>query len=188
MKGRLFVVSGPAGVGKGSVLAEVFGRVDDLVYSVSCTTREPRPSEVDGKNYYFISEDEFIETAEKGEFLEWARVHEHCYGTRRDVVERSLDAGLDVLLEIDVQGAKQVKEKMPEAVMIFIEPPSFGELVRRLKTRGTETSEQFELRIENAKRELPEADQYEHRIINNNIAAAAGDLIGIIKKYREDSK
>lgn len=188
MRGRLFVLSGPAGVGKGTILTEISGKLNNLVYSVSCTTREPRPGEVNGQSYYFISEEEFMKTVEDGELLEWARVHGHYYGTRRDIVERSLEAGLDVLLEIDVQGAKQVKKKIPEAVMVFVQPPSFEELVRRLKMRRTETPGQLDIRIENAKKELLAAGEYEHMIINDNVSAAARDFIEIIKKYRGKSK
>lgn len=186
MRGRLFVLSGPAGVGKGTILAEVFKQVSGLVYSVSCTTREPRPGEADGRDYYFMSEKEFLDMADEGQFLEWARVHGNCYGTRRDTVDRYLNQGVDVLLEIDVQGAMQVKEKMPEAVMVFIEPPDFGELVARLKTRGTETPEQLEIRMANARKELAAADKYEHRIVNDKINEAVRDFVEIIQKYRRN--
>lgn len=184
MRGRLFVLSGPAGVGKGTVIAEVFKQIDRLVYSVSCTTRVPRPGEIEGVNYHFMSEAQFEENVRTGSFLEWAFVHGNRYGTRRDIVERTLEAGNDVLLEIDVQGAAQVKEKMPEAVMIFIEPPSFEELMNRLRSRGTETPEQLAVRIENAKKELREADKYEYRIVNDKVCDAAMDLIEIIRKFR----
>lgn len=184
MRGRLFVLSGPAGVGKGTVIAEVFKQIDGLVYSVSCTTRLPRPGEVDGVNYHFMSEARFEENVRAGSFLEWAFVHGNRYGTRRDIVEQTLETGSDVLLEIDVQGAAQVKEKMPEAVMIFIEPPSFEELMSRLRSRGTETPEQLALRIENAKRELGDAGKYEYRIVNGKVCDAARDLVEIIRKFR----
>lgn len=184
MRGHLIVLSGPAGVGKGTIIAEVFKQIDKLLYSVSCTTRAPRPGEVDGVNYHFMSEALFEEKVLEGSFLEWAFVHGKRYGTRRDIVEQALEAGNDVLLEIDVQGAAQVKEKMPEAVMIFIEPPSFEELMNRLWLRGTETPEQFAVRMENAKKELREADKYEYRIVNDEVCEAATDLIEIIKKLR----
>lgn len=188
MRGRLFVLSGPAGAGKGTILAEAFRQIDKLVYSVSCTTRAPRPGETDGRDYYFISEDEFRKMVDERQFLEWAQVHGKCYGTRREAVEKSLEKGLDVILEIDVQGAMQIKEKMPEAVMIFIEPPSFEALVCRLRSRGTETPQQLETRIRNAERELAEADKYEHRIINDKVEDAVRDFVEIIKKYREASQ
>lgn len=186
MRGRLFVLSGPAGVGKGTILAEVFKQASGLVYSVSCTTREPRPGEADGRDYYFMTEKEFQDMADAGQFLEWACVHGKLYGTRRDSVEEQLRQGVDVLLEIDVQGAMQVKEKMPEAVMVFIEPPDFGELAGRLKARGTETPEQLEVRMANARKELAAADKYEHRIINDKISEAVRDFVEIIQKYRRN--
>lgn len=185
MRGKLFILSGPTGVGKGTVLSKAFEKLDGIVYSVSCTTRAPRPGEEEGVNYIFTGEDSFKKFVEDGEFLEWAYVHGHCYGTRKDMVENALEEGEDVLLEIDVQGALQVKEKMPDAVMIFIRPPSYEELVRRLKKRGTETPAQLELRIRNAKREMEYSDRYEHVILNDSVSKAADELIKIIKKYRE---
>ncbi len=188
MRGRLYILSGPAGVGKGTVLRRVFQKLDNIAYSVSCTTREPRPGEKDGINYFFMDERSFKKMVHEDKFLEWANVHGHFYGTRRDIVEETLNEGKDVLLEIDVQGASQVKKKMPEAVMIFIQPPSFEELVRRLKKRGTEGPEELKLRIINAKTEMSHADEYEHMIINDRIDQAAEDFVSIVKKYREGSK
>lgn len=187
MRGRLFVLSGPAGVGKGTVLRRVFEKLDNIVYSVSCTTRLPRPGEVDGVSYVFIDEGSFKKMVKEGRFLEWANVHGHFYGTRKDIVEDTIRDGKDVLLEIDVQGAAQVKNKMPDAVMIFIQPPSFEELIRRLKKRGTEGPDELELRISNAKKEMSHAAEYEHMIINDKVDKAADDLIKIVKKYREGS-
>lgn len=185
MRGRLYILSGPAGVGKGTVLRRVFEKLDNIAYSVSCTTRAPRPREIDGVNYIFMDESSFKKMVDEGRFLEWANVHGHFYGTRKDVVEETVRQGKDVLLEIDVQGASQVKEKMPDAVMIFIQPPSFEELIRRLKKRGTEGPEELELRIRNAKKEMSYANEYEHMIINEKIDKAADDFIKIVKKYRE---
>ena len=185
MRGRLYILSGPAGVGKGTVLRRVFEKLDNIAYSVSCTTRTPRPGERDGTDYVFMDEASFKKMVSEERFLEWANVHGHFYGTRKDVVEDILNSGRDVVLEIDVQGASQVKKKMPEAVMIFIQPPSFEELVRRLRKRGTEGPEEFELRILNAKEEMSHAGEYEHMIINDKIEQAADDLIKIVKKYRE---
>jgi len=130
MRGRLYILSGPAGVGKGTVLRRVFEKLDNIAYSVSCTTRTPRPGERDGTDYVFMDEASFKKMVSEERFLEWANVHGHFYGTRKDVVEDILNSGRDVVLEIDVQGASQVKKKMPEAVMIFIQPPSFEELVK----------------------------------------------------------
>ncbi len=187
MRGRLYILSGPAGVGKGTVLRRVFEKLDNIVYSVSCTTRAPRPGERDGVNYIFMDEPSFKKMVGEGRFIEWANVHGHFYGTRKDIVEETLRQGKDVLLEIDVQGASQVKGKMPEAVMIFIQPPSFEELVRRLQKRGTEGPEELKLRISNAKTEMSHADEYEYMIINDKIEKAADDFIKIVKKYREGS-
>jgi guanylate kinase len=187
MRGRLYILSGPAGVGKGTVLRRVFEKLDNIAYSVSCTTRTPRPGERDGTDYVFMDEASFKKMVSEERFLEWANVHGHFYGTRKDVVEDILNSGRDVVLEIDVQGASQVKKKMPEAVMIFIQPPSFEELVRRLRKRGTEGPEEFELRILNAKVELSHAGEYEHMIINDRVDKAAEDLIKIVKQYREGS-
>lgn len=185
MKGRLFVLSGPAGAGKGTVLGHVFQKLDKIAYSVSCTTRHPRPGEINGVNYVFMDEESFRKMADEGCFLEWAVVHGHLYGTRKDIVEKTLESGIDVLLEIDVQGAFQIKNKMPDAVMIFIQPPSFEELVRRLTARGTEGPEELLLRIKNAETEMKFSDKYEYIIINDIADIAAGDFIKIVKKYRE---
>ncbi|MDD4159579.1 MAG: guanylate kinase [Synergistaceae bacterium] len=187
MKGRLYILSGPAGVGKGTVLRKVFEKLDNIAYSVSCTTRTPRPGEREGVSYIFMDESSFQKMADGGKFLEWANVHGHFYGTRKDTVDECLLQGKDVILEIDVQGATQVKRKMPEAVMIFIQPPSFEELVRRLKKRGTESPEELELRISNANTEMSHAGEYEHIIINDKIDRAADAFIKIVKKYREGS-
>jgi guanylate kinase len=188
VKGKLLIVSGPAGVGKGTVISEALKQLDRISYSVSCTTRAPRPGEIDGVNYHFLSEEEFRKMVGEGLFLEWANVHGHLYGTRRDIVEASLAKGSDILLEIDVQGALQVKEKMPEAVTIFILPPSFDELVRRLKSRGTETPEEIAVRVKNAETELGYAQRYDYQIVNDKIADAAQKFIQIVKQYREEPK
>lgn len=180
------MLSGPAGAGKGTVLHEVLRKMDNLSYSVSCTTRNPRPGEKDGTDYVFMNEDMFRKMIEEGLFLEWAVVHGHYYGTRKDLVENILNAGKDVILEIDVQGAMQVKSKMPGTVTIFIKPPSFEELVRRLTERGTESQDELELRIKNAKTEMGLSGEYEHIIINDDVDRAADDFISIIRKYRED--
>jgi guanylate kinase len=188
MRGHLYVLSGPAGAGKGTVLHEVFKKLDNLAYSVSCTTRSPRPEEKDGTDYIFLSDEMFRKMIDDGCFLEWAIVHGHYYGTRKDVVEDILNSGKDVLLEIDVQGAMQIKSKMPDTVTIFIQPPSFEELVKRLTGRGTENHEELDLRIKNARIEMGFSGKYEHIIINDNVDKAAEDFINIVKQYREASK
>ena len=153
-KGILFVLSGPSGAGKGTLRRRLFERVPDLAYSVSCTTRQPRPGETDGVDYRFLSEEDFRERISRGDFLEWARVHDHFYGTRAEDVREILDRGRDVVLEIDVQGALQVKRLIPEAVTLFIAPPSVEELERRLSRRNTEAPEERRLRLRNAREEL----------------------------------
>lgn len=186
MKGTLYIISGPAGVGKGTILKKVFEYFPDMFFSVSYTTRTPRPgADVEGKTYCFVSEDEFMRMAEEGKFFEYARVHGHLYGTRRDTVENALAAGKDVMLEIDVQGAELVKEKIPEAVSIFIKPPSMEELARRIRGRGSEAPSEQVLRMKNAENEIARAGEYDFIIINDDIDDAAGKFIDIVKRYRE---
>ncbi|MDO5116279.1 MAG: guanylate kinase [Synergistaceae bacterium] len=188
MRGTLFIFSGPAGVGKGTVLKLALGRLSNIKYSVSCTTRSPRPnSDKEGESYYFISEDEFRSMIKAGAFLEYARVHGHLYGTRRDFVEKTLEAGTDIVLEIDVQGAFIVKKNMPEAVSIFVKPPSMEELNRRLRGRNSESDEEQALRIRNAAGELDCADSYDYIIVNDVAERAAEEFIKIVKSYREET-
>ena len=166
-RGVLFVFSGPSGVGKGTLKAKLFEEfADRIVYSVSATTRGPREGEVDGKDYFFISRQEFERRVKNNEFLEHAEFAGNCYGTPRAYVEKLLDSGMNVVLEIDVQGALQVMKSMPECVSVFILPPSFEELEHRLRGRGTETEEKVRERLETAKRELPYAPQYDYQIVN----------------------
>ena len=161
-RGVLFVFSGPSGVGKGTLKAKLFEEfADRIAYSVSATTRGPREGEVDGKDYFFISRQEFERRVKNNEFLEHAEFAGNCYGTPRAYVEKLLDSGMNVVLEIDVQGALQVMKSMPECVSVFILPPSFEELEHRLRGRGTETEEKVRERLETAKRELPYAPQYD---------------------------
>lgn len=168
-RGVLFVFSGPSGVGKGTLkamLLEEFG--DQITYSVSATTRKSREGEVDGRDYFFISKQEFARRAENNDFLEHAQYAGNDYGTPRSYVEGLLEKGLNVLLEIEVQGALQVKHSMPECVSVFILPPSTHELERRLRGRGTETEEKVRERLETAHRELQCADSYDYRIVNGS--------------------
>ena len=166
-RGVLFVFSGPSGVGKGTLKAKLFEEfADRIAYSVSATTRGPREGEVDGKDYFFISRQEFERRVKNNEFLEHAEFAGNCYGTPRAYVEKLLDSGMNVVLEIDVQGALQVMKSMPECVSVFILPPSFEELEHRLRGRGTETEEKVRERLETAKRELPYAPQYDYQIVN----------------------
>ena len=186
MRGHLFIFSGPSGVGKGTVRARVFENADNMEYSVSCTTRSPRPGDVAGRDYYFLSEDDFHRQIDEGLFLEWADVHGHFYGTRRDIVEQTLDSGKDMMLEIDVQGALQIKKKMPEAITVFLAPPSFEELERRLRGRGTDSEESIKTRLANAKKELACEPEYDYTIVNNTVDEAAEEFIKLINSYRRE--
>ncbi len=173
-RGILFVFSGPSGVGKGTLKAKLFEEfAGRIAYSVSATTRGPREGEVDGKDYFFISRQEFERRVKNNEFLEHAEFAGNCYGTPRAYVEKLLDSGMNVVLEIDVQGALQVMKSMPECVSVFILPPSFEELEHRLRGRGTETEEKVRERLETAKRELPYAPQYDYQIVNGGDIEAA---------------
>ena len=178
-RGVLFVFSGPSGVGKGTLKAKLFEEfADRIAYSVSATTRGPREGEVDGKDYFFISRQEFERRVKNNEFLEHAEFAGNCYGTPRAYVEKLLDSGMNVVLEIDVQGALQVMKSMPECVSVFILPPSFEELEHRLRGRGTETEEKVRERLE-TKRELPYAPQYDYQIVNG------GDIEAAYQSLRE---
>lgn len=183
-RGHLFVISGPAGAGKGTLRQALFEAVDGLVYSVSCTTRAKRPGEVDGVDYHFITRDGFTRHVDAGDFLEWAEVHGNMYGTRRADVETTLDEGRDVVLEIDVQGCANVCRKMPDAVKIFIMPPSMEELRRRLVGRGTECADQLALRLKNAEAEMAHAPEYDVVIINDDVARASRELADTVLKWR----
>lgn len=179
-RGVLFVFSGPSGVGKGTLKAKLFEEfAGRIAYSVSATTRGPREGEVDGKDYFFISRQEFERRVKNNEFLEHAEFAGNCYGTPRAYVEKLLDSGMNVVLEIDVQGALQVMKSMPECVSVFILPPSFEELEHRLRGRGTETEEKVRERLETAKRELPYAPQYDYQIVNG------GDIEAAYQSLRE---
>lgn len=181
-KGLLIVISGPSGVGKGTVRSALFEMEGhDLVYSISMTTREPRKGEVHGREYYFVSEEEFKKYIEEGKMLEYAEFVGNYYGTPLDSVQDLLDQGKEVVLEIDVQGATQVREKMKDAVFIFIAPPSYDELLQRLVNRGTESREVIEARIEKAKREIDLAYMYDYIVVNDTVENAADKIVAIIR-------
>lgn len=179
-KGKLIILSGPSGTGKSTVVFKAMEGRKDLCFSTSVTTRSPRSGEVDSKEYFFIDQARFDEMVEKGELLEHARYVSNSYGTPRPFVEAQLRKGMNVILDIEVQGARQVKEKMPEAVAIFMMPPSLAELRRRLEGRGTEKAEAIEARIARAREEIREADFYDYLIVNQDVETAAADFSAII--------
>ena len=183
-KGVLFVFSGPSGVGKGTLNAKLFEEFGhQMAFSVSATTRAAREGEIDGKHYFFISKQEFDRRIENNDFLEHAEFAGNCYGTPKSYGTSLLDAGKNVLLEIEVQGAMQVMERMPEGVSIFVLPPSFEELERRLRGRGTETEDKIIKRLETAKGELAYADKYKHQLVNGgDLEAAYQELRAIYLK------
>ena len=178
---RLVVLAGPTAVGKGTLVRALRDRNPDVWVSVSATTRTPRPGEIDGVHYHFVSEAEFDDMVAKGELLEWAVVHGvHRYGTPREPVERHLADGVPSILEIDLQGARQVKESMPDALFVFVEPPSWEELVRRLEGRGTEGSEERERRLSTARKELAAAQEFDVTVVNDELERAAAELERIV--------
>lgn len=179
-RGQLIVLSGPSGAGKSTVLAEVFRRRDNLHFSVSYTTRAPRAGEQDGVNYNFVSREEFERMIADNELLEYAEYVGNYYGTSLKVIHDKLDAGVDVLLDIEVQGAAKVRQLCPDALFIFIAPPSFEELSRRLHGRQTDSEEVIAGRLEKAKVELKEIPKYDYLVINDQIAQAADEFVSIL--------
>ena len=187
-KGNLFVLSGPSGAGKGTLVKRVLQRVPDAWVSVSATTRQPRPGEVDGRDYFFLDQPRFDELVSQGGFLEWAHVHGNSYGTLRSRVQDRIDHGSQVILEIDVQGAFQVKKAMPEAHLIFIEPPSLEELERRLRGRGTETEEGICNRMKTAEVELARKMEYDVQVVNDELERATEELVSYIGSFADDMR
>lgn len=179
-KGKLIVISGPSGSGKSTVVNKAIQGREDMCFSTSVTTRSPRPGEVDGKDYFFIDPQRFQEMVDRDELLEHAQYVAHSYGTPRAFVEQKLNDGLNVILDIEVQGARQVREKMKDAVLIFIVPPSLEELRRRLVNRGTDAADVIEARLQRASEELKEADLYDYLIINDDLETAAREFTSIL--------
>jgi guanylate kinase len=175
------VLAGPTAVGKGTVSTYVRDHYPQVWLSVSATTRDPRPGEVDGTHYFFVSDEEFDAMARDGQLLEWAVVHNsHRYGTLRSTVERALERGRSVLLEIDLQGARQIRNTMPEANFVFLAPPSWDEMVARLVGRGTETAAEQRVRLETAKLELAAEPEFDHTVINDRVERAAAELVQLM--------
>ena len=185
MNKKLFVISGCSGVGKGPVLKEFMARnSDDFMLSVSCTTRKPRVGEVDGVNYFFLTHEEFEKAVQEDKFLEHAQFAGNFYGTKKKFIKQKFEEGLNIILEIETQGALQVKSKMPEAVLIFIAPPGQGvdELEKRLRGRNTEDEETIQRRLAEAKVELERAKQYDYVVVNDDLERAINEVEEITRK------
>lgn len=180
-KGKLFVISGSSGVGKGTLLKKLLARNPELEVSISATTRKPRPGEVDGVNYFFTARDEFLKEVDNGEFLEWAEFNGNYYGTKQAWVERNLNKGRNLILEIETNGALQIKTKLPDSVLIFILPPSIEELENRLRGRNTEDEETIQGRLHEVRREIECSKNYDYKIVNDDIARALDELESVIK-------
>jgi len=183
------VIAGPSGVGKGSVVQELLGRDPrQLVLSISATTRPPRAAEVDGVDYAFVSTDRFEQMVDDGTMLEWASVFGHFYGTPAASVETARANGQDVILEIDVEGARQVRERVADAILILLVPPSMEALAERLRKRATENEEKISTRLAEAERELAQADRFDHMVVNDDLETASAQVAAIIEASRSDPK
>lgn len=179
---RLTVIAGPTAVGKGTVVRWLLSQDPNIQVSVSATTREPRPGEVHGESYYFVSNEEFDQMIQDGELLEYAVVHgQNRYGTPRKPVEAALASGKQVILEIDLQGARQIKQSMPSANLIFIAPPNWEELERRLAIRGTESPEQIAVRLQTAEQEMAAQGEFDHVVINNEVAQCGQEVLDLMQ-------
>jgi guanylate kinase len=182
--GNLFIISAPSGAGKSTLCRAVLDHFPDMRYSISYTTRQPRQGERDGVHYFFVTRDEFKKGIDRGRWAEWAQVHDNFYGTSADLLDRGLNGGQDILLDIDVQGMGQIQASYPAGITIFIMPPSLEILRSRLEARGTDSPEVIAVRLRNAQQEMAQKDRYRHIVINDRLAVATTKLIGIIEKYR----
>lgn len=174
--GKLIVLTGPSGVGKGTLMNEILQRYPELHYSVSATTRSPRPGEINGKNYYFISRNQFEELVTQGEFLEWAEFAGNCYGTLREAVLNHVQSGKLVVLEIELEGARQIRHNFPNSLSIFILPPSFAELEGRIRKRGQDSEEAITRRLQRAQEEIAAANEFDLQIINDDFEKALNEI------------
>lgn len=184
---RVFVITGPSGVGKGTLIAGLRERIPELELSVSATTRGPRPGEIEGEAYHFLDQDEFERRVAAGEFLEHAAYSGNRYGTLRSEVERRVDAGHPVVLEIEVQGARQIRDTMPEAVQVFVAPPALESLRERLDRRGTDSPEAIASRLEVAASEIEARDEFHHQLVNDDLERALAELELIIRGKLSES-
>ena len=184
MAGHLFIIAAPSGAGKTTLCRAMRDRFGDLDYSVSYTTRAPRRGERDGVDYFFISEQAFLDGIQQNKWAEWAKVHGNYYGTSAEVLDKALSAGKDMLLDIDVQGTIQILARYPEAIAVFIMPPSLNALRERLVARGTDTAEVIEKRLANAEKEIQEKDRFHHVIVNADLGEAVNALGALFDTYR----
>ena len=183
-RGSLFVISAPSGTGKTTILKKVMAAVAGLSFSISHTTRAPRAGEQDGVDYHFVDRDRFVAMRDAGAFLEWAEVHGNFYGTSRAAVDAGLAVGTDIILDIDVQGCRQVRAAASDAVSLFVVPPSWAELERRLTGRGTDGEETIRLRLANARKEMADIGHYDYVVVNDVLESAVATMIAIIHAER----
>jgi guanylate kinase len=185
-KGKIIAIASPSGGGKTTIVKRVLKHFPELVFSVSATTRPKRPNEIHGADYFFITEDEFKERIENDEFVEWERFYDYYYGTFKSFIADKVEQGKSVLLEVDVKGALSIKRIYPDSFTIFINPPSLEELVNRLKTRNTESPEDFQKRIDRAKMELEQKDKFDYVVENKELEKATSDTISLISKLLKE--
>ena len=184
-KGKLFVITGPSGTGKGTVLKRVFADIDNIFYSISATTRSPRPGEEHGREYYFVSKSDFEDMIANNKLLEYAAYSGNYYGTPLQPIQEKTESGKDVVLEIELQGAIQVRKRCPDAAFIFISPPSMEELEQRLRGRATEDEAHIQMRLAKAKEECAAADKFDHIVVNDDLDTAVNELSKVILSYRK---
>lgn len=184
----LVVLAGPAGVGKGTIVRTILSQEDDFMLSVSATTRAPRPGEIDGVDYHFVTEQQFKDLIQDEELLEFAQVHgKHFYGTPKSELSRAQAKGKHLLLEIDLQGARQVKRIAPDSLSIFINPPSWDELESRLRKRATETEEQIQTRLMTARTELASAGEFDYQVVNQDLDLAVREVVSLVRNFERGS-
>ena len=185
---KLFIISAPSGAGKTTLCKALLNRFPDLRYSVSSTTRPPRKGETHGRDYFFMDKETFERKLRRGLWAEWAKVHGNYYGTSDEFLSECLEKGFDVLLDIDVQGARQIKERYPDSVTVFVMPPSMEALRKRLESRATDSEEVIERRLRDAKKEIAQRDLYSHVIVNDRLDEAVARLIELVSEYRSESR